>query len=125
MKVTLTDRRKGDRDVSVVVENGGEPRRSVNERHTDTRRLSLFFEEGDLPDCPPCEPPRIGGVRCTTFSSSPAKAPAADTSCARFTPPAKTTRANPGQQWVSMTVDDLAALISGYRHGHRVEPEIA
>ena len=54
-----------------------------------------------------------------------AKAGVADTSCARFTPPAKTTRANPGQQWVSMTVDDLAALITGYRHGHRVEPEIA
>lgn len=26
---------------------------------------------------------------------------------------------DPGKQWVSMTVDDLAALISGERHGHR------
>lgn len=26
---------------------------------------------------------------------------------------------DPGRQWVSMTVDDLAALITGQRHGHR------
>jgi hypothetical protein len=25
----------------------------------------------------------------------------------------------PGQQWVSMTVDDLLALLTGRRHGHR------
>lgn len=27
--------------------------------------------------------------------------------------------ADPGRQWVAMTVDDLAALIDGQRHGHR------
>ena len=26
---------------------------------------------------------------------------------------------DPGRQWVAMTVDDLAALIDGSRHGHR------
>jgi hypothetical protein len=26
---------------------------------------------------------------------------------------------DPGRQWVTMTVDDLAALITGERHGHR------
>jgi hypothetical protein len=26
---------------------------------------------------------------------------------------------DPGQQWVHMTVDDLCALITGERHGHR------
>lgn len=25
----------------------------------------------------------------------------------------------PGRQWVTMTVDDLLALMSGHRHGHR------
>jgi hypothetical protein len=29
--------------------------------------------------------------------------------------------ANPGQQWVSCTVDDLLALLTGDRHGHRLE----
>ncbi|AEN79904.1 holliday junction resolvase [Mycobacterium phage Phrann] len=29
--------------------------------------------------------------------------------------------AAPGRQWVAMTVDDLLALISGSRHGHRTE----
>ena len=29
----------------------------------------------------------------------------------------------PGRQWVAMTVDDLAALITGYRHGHRINFE--
>jgi hypothetical protein len=29
--------------------------------------------------------------------------------------------ADPGRQWVAMTVDDLAALIDGARHGHRLE----
>lgn len=29
--------------------------------------------------------------------------------------------ADPGQQWVSMTVDDFAALITGERHGHRLD----
>jgi hypothetical protein len=28
---------------------------------------------------------------------------------------------DPGRQWVSMTVDDLAALITGQRHGHRLD----
>jgi len=28
---------------------------------------------------------------------------------------------DPGRQWVSMTVDDLAALITGQRHGHRMD----
>lgn len=28
---------------------------------------------------------------------------------------------DPGRQWVSMTVDDLAALIDGHRHGHRLD----
>jgi len=28
---------------------------------------------------------------------------------------------DPGRQWVSMTVDDLAALIDGQRHGHRLD----
>lgn len=28
---------------------------------------------------------------------------------------------DPGQQWVTMTVDDLAALITGQRHGHRLD----
>jgi len=27
--------------------------------------------------------------------------------------------ADPGRQWVAMTIDDLAALIDGSRHGHR------
>ncbi|MGE2714211.1 hypothetical protein ACQI4L_09150 [Mycolicibacterium litorale] len=26
---------------------------------------------------------------------------------------------DPGRQWVAMTVDDLAALLTGARHGHR------
>jgi hypothetical protein len=30
---------------------------------------------------------------------------------------------NPGRQWVAMTVDDLAALITGHRHGHRINFE--
>lgn len=29
--------------------------------------------------------------------------------------------ADPGRQWVAMTVDDLAALIDGARHGHRID----
>lgn len=33
--------------------------------------------------------------------------------------------AEPGKQWVSMTVDDLAALLSGQRCGHRAEDVIA
>lgn len=28
---------------------------------------------------------------------------------------------DPGRQWVTMTVDDLAALITGQRHGHRLD----
>jgi hypothetical protein len=28
--------------------------------------------------------------------------------------------ADPGKQWVAMTVDDLAALLTGQRHGHRI-----
>lgn len=32
---------------------------------------------------------------------------------------------DPGRQWVAMTVDDLAALIDGQRHGHRREDVIA
>lgn len=28
---------------------------------------------------------------------------------------------DPGRQWVAMTVDDLLALMTGQRHGHRVE----
>lgn len=32
---------------------------------------------------------------------------------------------NPGEFWVHMTVDDLAALITGQRHGHRAEERIA
>jgi hypothetical protein len=28
---------------------------------------------------------------------------------------------NPGKWWVHMTVDDLAALITGQRHGHRLD----
>jgi hypothetical protein len=28
---------------------------------------------------------------------------------------------DPGRQWVSMTVDDLAALLTGQRHGHRLD----
>lgn len=28
---------------------------------------------------------------------------------------------NPGEYWVHMTVDDLLALITGQRHGHRAE----
>jgi hypothetical protein len=28
---------------------------------------------------------------------------------------------DPGQQWVSMTVDDFAALLTGQRHGHRLD----
>jgi hypothetical protein len=28
---------------------------------------------------------------------------------------------DPGRQWVSMTVDDLAALITGHRVGHRTD----
>jgi hypothetical protein len=28
---------------------------------------------------------------------------------------------NPGHQWVHMTVDDLLALLTGQRHGHRQE----
>ena len=28
---------------------------------------------------------------------------------------------DPGRQWVSMTVDDLLALMTGQRHGHREE----
>jgi hypothetical protein len=31
----------------------------------------------------------------------------------------------PGRQWVTMTVDDLAALITGQRHGHRAEDVVA
>ena len=40
--------------------------------------------------CPPFD---HCGVRCTTFSSSSAKAGVANTSCGRSTPPTKTTRA--------------------------------
>ena len=29
--------------------------------------------------------------------------------------------ADPGQQWVTLTVDDLLALLTGERHGHRLE----
>lgn len=29
--------------------------------------------------------------------------------------------AEPGRQWVTMTVDDFAALITGQRHGHRMD----
>lgn len=32
---------------------------------------------------------------------------------------------DPGKQWVAMTVDDLAALITGRQHGHRAEDAIA
>ena len=32
---------------------------------------------------------------------------------------------DPGRQWVSMTVDDLLALITGAQHGHRAEEAIA
>lgn len=32
---------------------------------------------------------------------------------------------DPGRQWVSMTVDDLAALITGAQHGHRAEEAAA
>jgi hypothetical protein len=32
---------------------------------------------------------------------------------------------DPGRWWVAMTVDDLAALITGQRHGHRAEDHIA
>jgi hypothetical protein len=32
---------------------------------------------------------------------------------------------DPGRQWVTMTVDDLAALITGQRHGHRAEDVVA
>lgn len=28
---------------------------------------------------------------------------------------------DPGRQWVTMTVDDFAALITGQRHGHRLD----
>jgi hypothetical protein len=34
-------------------------------------------------------------------------------------------RTNPGQWWVHMTVDDLCALLTGQRHGHRAEESIA
>jgi len=30
-------------------------------------------------------------------------------------------KGDPGQQFVVMTVDDLAALIDGHRHGHRLD----
>lgn len=33
--------------------------------------------------------------------------------------------ADPGRQWVAMTVDDLLALITGQRHGHRLEEVVA
>jgi hypothetical protein len=33
--------------------------------------------------------------------------------------------ADPGKQWVSMTVDDFLALVSGQRHGHRAAELIA
>jgi hypothetical protein len=29
--------------------------------------------------------------------------------------------ADPGRQWVTLTVDDLAALLTGQRHGHRMD----
>ncbi|MCK0174788.1 hypothetical protein [Mycolicibacterium sp. F2034L] len=29
--------------------------------------------------------------------------------------------ADPGRQWVAMTVDDLVALLTGHRHGHRAD----
>lgn len=32
---------------------------------------------------------------------------------------------DPGQFWVHMTVDDLLALITGQRHGHRAEEIVA
>jgi hypothetical protein len=32
---------------------------------------------------------------------------------------------NPGQFWVHMTVDDLLALMTGQRHGHRAEEAAA
>ena len=32
---------------------------------------------------------------------------------------------DPGRQWVHMTVDDLLALITGQRHGHRVEEVVS
>ncbi|AER47640.1 RusA-like Holliday junction resolvase [Mycobacterium phage DS6A] len=28
---------------------------------------------------------------------------------------------DPGRQWVTMTVDDFAALVTGQRHGHRLD----
>lgn len=33
--------------------------------------------------------------------------------------------ADPGRQWVTMTVDDLLALITGQQHGHRAEDAVA
>lgn len=32
---------------------------------------------------------------------------------------------DPGKQWVSMTVDDLLALMTGQRHGHRAAEVVA
>ncbi len=32
---------------------------------------------------------------------------------------------DPGKQWVSMTVDDLLALMTGQRHGHRAVEVVA
>ena len=33
----------------------------------------------------------------------------------------RTGKTDPGRQWVTMTVDDLCALIDGARHGHRTD----
>ena len=58
---------------------------AVLDTELDTTPANAVVIDAVAKFCPPSD--HRDGVRCTTFSSSSAKARVADTSCARFTPP--------------------------------------
>lgn len=101
------------------VTNGAKDRGDISGIRVHGQRLVIECKDCRHEQCSKCG--RTGGLKLAEWVAEAATEAGNDDALVGVVVHKRKGVGDPGQQWVAMTVDDLAALIDGARHGHRLE----
>lgn len=103
------------------VKTGAKDRGDISGIRVHAQRLVVECKDTAHETCTKCR--RVSGLKLSEWTAEAAIEAGNDDALVGLVVHKRRGTNDPGRQWVAMTVDDLAALIDGIRHGHRLEME--
>lgn len=105
------------------VKRGVKDRGDISGLRVHGQRLVVEVKDCKHEDCTKCR--RVTGLSLAGWTAEAHTEAGNDDALVGVVVHKRKGTTDPGKYWVAMTVDDLLALMTGQRHGHRAEEAIA